>query len=321
MLKTEYAAGGDAAPLRLPLESRLLAGDPEPLIATARGWRHWFGPAVSVAVILAVGTQVDDLDLHRVWALLPPTPLFWLLFAAWYLVPPLSEWAIFHRLWHIPAGAGLVALLRKLVSNEILLGYLGEVYFYSWARERSDLPGAPFGAVKDVAILSALAGNLVTLAMLAFAWPLLGALHLGLHGHALLLSVGTVVLSSAAAMLFRRRLFSLPRPELRFVLWLHLARIAATTLLAACLWHLVLPSVALSWWLLLATLRLLVSRLPFVPNKDLVFAGLAIFLIGRDAQISDLMAMMATIILATHLALGASLAARDVARWCTGQTA
>ena len=51
------------------------------------------------------------------------------------------------------------------------------------------------------------------------------------------------------------------------------ARIAATIGLSALLWHLILPSVALGWWLLLATLRQLVSRLPLVPNKDVVFDG------------------------------------------------
>ena len=58
------------------------------------------------------------------------------------------------------------------------------------------------------------------------------------------------------------------------------------------------------WWLLLGTLRQLVSRLPFLPNKDVVFAGIAAFLIGRDSEIVSAMALMASLILAAHLFVG-----------------
>lgn len=46
--------------------------------------------------------------------------------------------------------AGIGALLRKLVSNELLLGYLGEAQFYAWARSRTNMTTAPFGAIKDI---------------------------------------------------------------------------------------------------------------------------------------------------------------------------
>ena len=37
----------------------------------------------------------------------------------------------------------------------------------------------------------------------------------------------------------------------------------------------------------LGTVRQLVSRLPFLPNKDIVFAGIATFLIGSDTWINE----------------------------------
>ncbi|MGO8609832.1 hypothetical protein ACC848_43530, partial [Rhizobium johnstonii] len=51
-------------------------------------------------------------------------------------------------------------------------GYSGEAYFYAWARSRARMVAAPFGAVKDVSILSAIAGNTITLTLFAFAVPL-----------------------------------------------------------------------------------------------------------------------------------------------------
>jgi hypothetical protein len=175
--------------------------------------------------------------------------------------------------------------------------------------------GAPFGAVKDVAILSAVVGNVVTLVMLGFAYPLLGELHLGLQTKTVALSIAIALMTSAAAMLFRKRLFSLPTPDLWFVVAVHFVRILATTGLTALMWHLVLPTVPLMLWLLLSTMRLLLSRLPFFPNKDVVFAGIAVFWIGREHQVADLMALMAGIILAAHLVLGAALAVGDILGW------
>ncbi len=80
------------------------------------------------------------------------------------------------------------------------------------------------------------------------------------------------------------------------------------------MWHILLPAVALSWWLLLGTLRQLVSRLPFLPNKDVVFAGLAVFFVGNDVSIASAMALMAALLLAANLLVGAVLGVSELAR-------
>ncbi len=147
-------------------------------------------------------------------------------------------------------------------------------------------------------ILSAMMANAVTLALVILAYPLLATLHLGFDTRTLLISVSVVVATSTAVLFLRKKLFSACRAaDLHFVARMHLVRIFLTTGLAALCWHLALPGVALQWWLLLATLRMLLSRLPLLPNKDIVFAGLAVFLIGHDAEIGALMTMMASLIL------------------------
>jgi hypothetical protein len=52
-----------------------------------------------------------------------------------------------------------------------------------------------------------------------------------------------------------------------------------------------------------------------MPNKDIVFAGLAVFMIGHDAEIGELMTMMATLTLAMHLGLGLILSLAEAAGW------
>jgi len=284
---------------------------PEPVAALReRGWAWWLGAAISVAILVAVILQLRQVDFARVRAMLPASPLFWIVFAISYLSAPAADWVIYRRLWRIPVS-GFGALLRKLVGNELLVGYVGELYLYTWARRRTGMTSAPFGAIKDVAILSAMIANAVTLALVILAYPLLGTLHLGLDTRTLLISVSVIVATSTAILFLRKKLFSLPRRDLHFVARVHLVRIVMTTGLAALCWHLALPGVELQWWLLLATLRMLLSRLPLLPNKDIVFAGLAVFLIGRDAEIGALMTMMASLILVTHLFMGLLLAASE----------
>lgn len=280
--------------------------DPAPLVESGKNWTRWAGPLISFLILVAVAWQLRQFDYRSVAALLPSSPLFWAVFATCYLISPACEWVIFRRLWTLPAS-GFAALIRKLVSNEILLGYLGEVYFYSWARRNAHVSAAPFGAIKDVTILSALTGNLFTLLMVLISAPFLGSLHLGIDSTAFIASALFILISSAAALVLRKRLFTLPRSELWFVAGAHMVRIVLSAFLAAVMWHLLLPSVALSWWLILSTARQLLSRLPFLPNKDIAFAGLAVFLVGSDQQIVAAMTLMATLILAAHLVAGTLL--------------
>jgi hypothetical protein len=266
---------------------------------------------LSLLVIASVIYEIRGVDLHAIVALIPSSPLFWGVFTASYLTIPAADWLIFRRLWGVgPPAFG--ALVRKLIYNELLLGYLGEAYFYTWARRHVKLEATPFGAVKDVAILSAMAGNIITLLMLAVAWPLASATQLGLQTRSVVLSLTVVLVTSMAALLWRRQIFSLPRRQLNFIFLTHVCRLITVTALSALLWHLVLPIVPIVWWLLLATIRLLISRLPFVPNKDVVFAGLAVFMLGHEVEIASLLTMMAGLILLTHLLVGTACAATDL---------
>lgn len=297
-------------PILLPI-----SGDMIPLIPQDRrtpfSWTQALTLLLSLLVIVAALYQMRTIDPHQIISLVPTSSAFWALFALSIMAGPLSEYYIFNRLWHV-GSAALGALTRKLVYNELLLGYLGEAWFYAWARKHSRIEGSPFGAVKDVAVLSAVAGNLMTLVLIVLAIPFLGILSLGHYGNTIAWSLAFVVATSLAVMIWRKSLFSLTRDELWMVFAVHIGRIIATTLIAAVLWHFVLPDVPIGWWIMLAAIRLLISRLPFVPNKDIVFAGVAVLAVGQEAQISELMAMMAGLILCANLFLGMGLAIADL---------
>ncbi len=277
-----------------------LAPIPEPLIRSGRNWTIWFGPLISLALLVAVFVQIGTVDYQALVRLLPVTPLFWIVFVVTYSLTPLFDWLIFNRLWSISSG-GLAALFRKRLSNELLLGYVGDVYFYTWARRHVSMAASPFGAVKDSAILSGLMGNIVTLVMLALTLPLLSSLRLAIDARTLAISLGILVATSVLPMVFSRRLFSLPARQRHMVAGFHLLRIVSNLLLYAWLWHMMLPDVTWHWWVMLSTVRLVLSRLPLVPNKDVLFAGVATFLVGREGDIVAVLALLASLLLATHL--------------------
>lgn len=281
---------------------------PTPLQSVERRWTQWCGPLISLALLAGVLREYSRFELRADSHVLECGVPFWGLFVLYYLSTPFWEWLIYRRLWRLPAD-GIAALLRKEITNELLLGYLGEVYFYTWARARARLSAAPFGAVKDVAILSAVAGNVVTLALLPLGVALVRNLPPGVNPLALELSIAAFLASSFLPLLIRRRLFSLPGPELWFIAGIHALRVTTTIALYAGLWHLMLPSVAIGWWVALAGLRQLVSRLPLAPNKDVVFAAIAGFFVGRHSEAAALLALLGTLTMSLHLVLGVVLGA------------
>jgi hypothetical protein len=265
--------------------------------------------AFSLLVLFVVAVECRRIDMTVLRQILPTGVGFWLVFAANYLAGPIGDWLIFRRLWRIP-WSGFGALIRKLVTNELVLGYLGEAQFYAWAR--TCMTVAPFGAIKDVALLSALVGNAATLVLLACCWPLVTQLGIGIETRGAALSLGAALLSSFVIFVFRQKLCTLPSSQLRFIATIHAARTVVSLLLVAALWHLVLPQIALRLWLVMSAFRMLVSRLPFVPNNEILFAGLVVFLLGHEPQVGELMTMIAALRLGTHLVVGAGLAIADL---------
>lgn len=285
--------------------------DPAPLAVASRNWTRWLGPGISCLILGAVLYQLRSIDLAELWRILPVRIDFWIAFIAVYMATPVADWVIFRGLWKLPAR-GIAALMRKQVSNEILLGYLGEVYFYAWARRNSSIAAAPFGAIKDVTILSALTGNIVTLGLLLVCWPYYKLLQFNSQDNGVEWSIAFVIALSLGITLLRRRLFSLPPRQLWFVTGVHIGRIVAALLLTSFAWFCLMPGIGLAWLLLLSTMRMLLSRLPFLPNKDLTFAALTAFIIGNDNVVVPAMALMASLFLAAHLVVGAVLGAAEL---------
>ena len=275
--------------------------DLQPIERIKRRWPTVVGSILTVLMVIYLGWELFDEGLGALRRTVPENPLFYLAFAALYMSPQTFDWVIFRRLWRLPL-AGWPALLKKRVVNDVLpVPYAGDASFYLWARERLKMIAAPFGAVKDVTILSGLAGNMITLGMLAVALPLGRELFTDEWWTRTLWATGGLVALTLPFLIFSKRVFTLPAARLRWIFGMHCARLVFGSTMIAVAWHFALPSVHVAVWLLLATGRLIVSRLP-IPNKDLLFATLAIQVIGQGATLSELVAFTAALTLAIHVA-------------------
>jgi hypothetical protein len=287
----------------------------EPIRSLKSRWPMVIAGLLTAAMIVGLARQLLGSGLAGLSHAVPTNPLYYIAFALLYFSPPTGDFVIFRRLWRVPFD-GFVALVKKRIANEVVFGYSGDAYFYAWARQNTQLVAAPFGAVKDVTILSAMAGNAMTLIMTALALPFAYASLPPQYTRGLVIGIPVVIAMCLPFLLFSRRVFSLDRGTLWWIFAVHCGRLSIGCLMIAFAWHFALPGVGIGAWLVLSAARMLVSRLPFVPNKELVFATVAIGLLGEDNQLSSVMAFTAAATLLVHIVLAGGFTVQGlIRRW------
>ncbi|MGJ3628400.1 hypothetical protein AB5I41_18260 [Sphingomonas sp. MMS24-JH45] len=143
-----------------------------PLKSLRRRWPALLAALLTLAMVIGLANELLDHGARGLENAMPRSPLFYLFFLVSYFALPVSEFVIYRRVGcrDMPAK-GFAPLNRKRIANDVLLGYPATP-LYAWARAHLKMVAAPFGAVKDVTILSGIAGNLVTILMSIVALPL-----------------------------------------------------------------------------------------------------------------------------------------------------
>jgi hypothetical protein len=325
-----------ATPRRYPMAMNL-SGFVAPILARANAVRDWFKTAagkrfqmiasgvMSLAIIGLLVRAIIDVGWQELVDVTPRTASYWLLFGAFYFFHPLMDYQIYRKWWSLGWRA-LSMFFKRRVMNEALFSYAGDAFMMAWAATRfniafdpdddtpklgrGDGPGthprdAPIAAIKDNAITSGLAGNLFTLLMLLLAIVLGGRTIMDseidpttirrlIIGFALLIGLSLTIVFN------RNKLLTLPvRDNLR-TFRLHLVRVSAMHFLLVATWVVALPLIGVGTWLVLGALRLVIMRMP-VPNKELLFAALAVSLTGdASVKVAALMASQGVLYLAAH---------------------
>jgi hypothetical protein len=297
---------------------------------------RWFNALLSAVILLLLVRAIAQVGWQQVIAVLPASLLFWLLLVAGYLLPPLVEWHIYRRWWGFgPAAIGV--FLKMRVMNDALFSYSGHTYLLVWASRylgvafdpqdpprilgRGGGPGVdpaenPVAAVKDMAITSGIAGVIATLVLLLLALGLDGAdtISTTLDPRTitiLLWSFGAMILLNLSIILFRHNVMTLPVRENMFAFGWHMFRVLAVQGLLVASWAVALPGIDGETWFVLGALRMVIMRMP-VPNKEVLFAAIAVSLAGDTAQdVAALMAAQGALHLLFHAAAWGIAAIQD----------
>ncbi|HEY1125144.1 MAG TPA: hypothetical protein VGE65_05895 [Sphingobium sp.] len=269
---------------------------------------HYGSILLSIALLGIIVKELSLVDLAGAFRDRALPPVFWLAFTVFFGISPFIEWLMLRRLWQAPFS-GFWAILRKMVYNELLISYLGDAYLFAWVRRELPHVKSPFGAVKDMAIISAFMGSATTLAAIAIAWPLFPDVSKTGLDTSILLALALPLASGGAIALFHNKLLSLPRGD---IVWIGSAcgiRIVAQAIAAIVMWWSLLPQVPMTTWIVLAAVRMVSTRLPLVPNKDLAFAAVTVALIGSHGDIAPVIVMITTMVLLANImvAIGISL--------------
>jgi len=239
----------------------------------------------TLLLILYLGWQLSAVGWRQVLAGVPRSPWFYLAYGALFGCLPACEGLVWRRLWRWPLRRSLPVLMRKRAYSRHLLDYSGEVYLYGWACRRVDRPaGELLHTIKDNAIVSSvMSGALAVAALLGLllvapaALPAACARRLAGWGLAALLAAAAV---AGLAWVCRRRLLWLPRRQIGFLAAVHAGRLGCTLLLELAVWMAALPAVPLRSWLLLLAVETVISRIPFLPNRDLLLLGTGVQIAG-----------------------------------------
>ena len=238
---------------------------------------RWLVPALFLVV---VGYHLYRIGLSRVWLSPPTSPAFYFALLFLPVVLPLGDLAIYRYLWKVGGLHFLSILLRKRYMNSLVLDYSGEAYFLLWARKNVQLPhSAIVHSIRDSGVLSAGAGLGTTAIVLILFLAARGTSIPGLSSAATWPAILVATIPAILCLVLvvgGRRVTTLSHVQMATVFLIHFARSTATLGLEFLLWWLsgALPSAVVC--LEFVAMKVLISRLPVVPNKGLLFAGVAI---------------------------------------------
>jgi len=267
----------------------------EPIIAP------WTGGIATVVTLGVIAWELRDQNLLSLLSYIPADPRFWLAIIASILTAPFAEWAILRRLEGIGREA-MLPLIRKQSLNSLIFGYAGDAYFMAWLQKRMGSARRAFSLTCDLAVVSSLANSAATVIMLMLMWTSLSTLAGSFID---LWSVSTMILIILipAAILAWNRAHAGSMTGLGTIVLFQGLRTIVVSVLIALTWHYALPAVPLASWLLLMAGRMVVSRIPIVPNKELAFLACASLFAGPYDEVTPMIASTSFLTLAIQAVL------------------
>jgi len=263
------------------------------LFRLKESWNHFSGSSNGRAILRAIrwlflaailvflAVQLTRIGWIEIWRSLPTNPLFYVLFLGIYFSLPLTEVLIYRLTWDLRFWSSLPAFIKKRIYNREVVGYSGEVYFMTWVRRNLGVSDREvLETVRDNNIVSSIASTLVALTLLSvFLFEsTLGVAELIGDANIYYVAGGGLVLTVllALAARFRRYLFSMPLKIALLIGGIQVVRLLAGQAMQIGQWEVAVPEVTWQAWFTLAVASIVVTRIPLIPNAELIFVGAGI---------------------------------------------
>lgn len=235
--------------------------------------------AFQFTIVIFLIYQLTDIGWNDFFKSLPTQSLFYLLFLLIFFALPVTEIFTYNLSWDLGFREGILIFLKKRVFNKSVMEYSGELQLFTWARNNFNISDKEvFRVIRDNNIMSSVASTFVAFGLLlAF---LLGdqiTLMKYLKNHGNLITITGVAFISvillAVAYRFRKYFFSMSKKVALSVCGLHILRLIILNIAQVLQWHIVMPNIPLRIWFTFLSLQIILNRIPFLPNKDLIFIG------------------------------------------------
>ncbi len=238
---------------------------------------------LTTIIVLYLLYKLTLIGWDRVLDALPATPWFYILLFVGYFILPVFQVFIYQVAWHSHTRHMdlFIALLKKRVFDKDVLGYSGEMYLYLWARKYVRKSEKEIVHVlKDNIILSSTASTLVaaTLLLLFLAaghvslpekWASPGLLQISIFSVCLIMLGGIIIK-------FRKRILFQERGKNIRIFTLHIFRLLIVQGIQLLQWMVVMPEIPIDRWFTLLAVQIIITRIPLLPSRDLIFFGTGI---------------------------------------------
>lgn len=235
------------------------------------------------AILAFLAYEVNQVGWRAVIQNPPTTPLFYILFLLLYFELPVVELFIYRQAYHFPLVKSFPAFIKKRVLNRDVIGYSGEIFFFSWARRRFETTDAHLAkTIRDNNIISSAASTLVAVVLLAI-FLFLGQISITdligeKTGYYVLIGALTLGILIPVVIRFRHYMFSMPLTTALTIFAMQVGRLVVGQALQIGMWTVVIPEVPMGTWFSYAAISIALTRVPFLPNHALIFAGAGIAL-------------------------------------------
>ena len=240
---------------------------------------------INIVVLIWLIYELSLIGWQDVGRSLPVQPLFYFLVFILFIQLPLIEVVIYRLSWVFKGLRAIPVFFIKTVYNKHVMGYSGELYFFVWAQKNISLPAKEiFRTVMDNNIISSIASTFVALLLLSvffFTGQIKPITDFIETDNVYLIATLILIMVSGILMIrFRRFVIAMPVKTAFSVFSIHTVRLIIMHAINVWMYYIVLPDTPLYVWFTLLSIEIVLSRIPVLPNRDLIFTGIGISMAG-----------------------------------------